>query len=39
MSANIVKRAIDTYRTLAMDAVQRAGSGHPGLPMGCCSGR
>ena len=26
--------AIDTIRTLAMDAVQKAGSGHPGTPMG-----
>src|SRR3712207_2535495 len=25
---------IDTIRTLAMDAVQAANSGHPGLPMG-----
>jgi transketolase len=26
--------AIDTLRTLAMDAVQKANSGHPGTPMG-----
>jgi len=26
--------AIDTIRTLAMDAVQKASSGHPGTPMG-----
>ncbi|MEE9298102.1 MAG: transketolase [Acidimicrobiia bacterium] len=26
--------AVDTIKTLAMDAVQRAGSGHPGMPMG-----
>src|ERR671923_1769344 len=26
--------AIDTIRTLAMDAVQKAKSGHPGAPMG-----
>ncbi len=26
--------SINTIRTLAMDAVQRANSGHPGLPMG-----
>jgi len=27
------RRAIDTIRTLAMDAVQKANSGHPGTPM------
>lgn len=26
---------INTIRTLAMDAVQAANSGHPGMPMGC----
>jgi transketolase len=26
--------AVDTIRALAMDAVQRANSGHPGMPMG-----
>jgi transketolase len=31
---DIDQLAIDTIRTLAMDAVQRAGSGHPGAPMG-----
>src|SRR5690606_23895039 len=29
------QRSIDTFRTLAMDAVQEANSGHPGMPMGC----
>ena len=27
--------SIDTIRTLAIDAVQAANSGHPGMPMGC----
>jgi len=27
------RAAIDTIRTLAMDAVQHAGNGHPGMPM------
>jgi transketolase len=31
--ANIDLLAIDTIRTLAMDAVQKADSGHPGTPM------
>ncbi len=29
----VEKTAIDTIRTLAMDAVQKANSGHPGTPM------
>ncbi len=28
-------RIADTIRTLSLDAVQTANSGHPGLPMGC----
>ena len=26
--------AVNTIRTLAMDGVQKANSGHPGMPMG-----
>jgi transketolase len=33
-SANIEQLCIDTIRTLSMDAVQQAKSGHPGTPMG-----
>ena len=32
-SAELQKLAIDTVRTLSMDAVQQAESGHPGTPM------
>ncbi len=35
MSQDLANRSIATIRTLAMDAVQRANSGHPGMPMGC----
>jgi transketolase len=31
---NIEQLCIDTIRTLAIDAVQKANSGHPGAPMG-----
>ena len=34
LSSDVQTLAINTIRTLAMDAVQRANSGHPGLPMG-----
>ena len=34
MSDDIQQLAINTIRTLAMDAVQKANSGHPGAPMG-----
>ena len=33
-SAELDRLAIDTIRTLAIDAVQKANSGHPGAPMG-----
>jgi len=33
MSQDIDKLAIDTIRTLSIDAVQKANSGHPGTPM------
>ena len=33
MSDHLDKLAIDTIRTLSMDAVQKANSGHPGTPM------
>jgi len=32
--ADLTRLAINTIRTLSMDAVQKANSGHPGLPMG-----
>lgn len=33
VSAETVKLSVDTVRTLSMDAVQAANSGHPGTPM------
>ncbi len=33
MSTDIDRLSVDTIRTLSMDAVQKANSGHPGLPM------
>ena len=32
---DITTTSINAIRTLAMDAVQAANSGHPGMPMGC----
>ncbi len=34
MSDNNLKQIANTIRTLSMDAVQKANSGHPGMPMG-----
>ncbi len=31
----MLKKIADTIRSLTMDSVEKAGSGHPGLPMGC----
>ena len=33
-TAQLERLAIDTIRTLAIDGVQQANSGHPGAPMG-----
>ena len=35
--ADLTQLAINTIRALSMDAVQKANSGHPGLPMGAAS--
>jgi len=32
---NLLEKTANTIRQLAMDATQKANSGHPGLPMGC----
>ena len=37
ISKDVENRAINTIRFLAADAVQKANSGHPGLPMGAAS--
>jgi transketolase len=33
-NTDLEQLAVDTVKALAMDAVQRANSGHPGMPMG-----
>ena len=35
MAAKIDQMSADAIRVLAADAVQKAKSGHPGLPLGC----
>lgn len=35
MNLNGLKASAKTIRTLTMDAIEKAKSGHPGLPMGC----
>ena len=37
MVSDLTQIAINTIRALSMDAVQKANSGHPGLPMGAAS--
>lgn len=34
MTQNINQLAVNTIRTLSIDAINAANSGHPGLPMG-----
>lgn len=31
----LVEKSVNTIRFLAIDSVEKANSGHPGLPMGC----
>ena len=35
MTPELEKKCIDTIRFLAIDAIEKASSGHPGMPMGC----
>jgi transketolase len=34
MNSDLDQKCVNTIRTLAMDAIQKANSGHPGMPMG-----
>ncbi len=34
LSRNIDELAINTIRTLSIDSIEKANSGHPGMPMG-----
>lgn len=33
----IEKKSVATIRTLSIDAIEKANSGHPGMPMGAAS--
>ena len=35
MTPDLQQRCINTIRFLAIDAIEKANSGHPGMPMGC----
>jgi transketolase len=35
MTPELQQKCINTIRFLAIDAVEKANSGHPGMPMGC----
>jgi len=37
MSANLEEKCINTIRFLAVDMVEKANSGHPGMPMGAAA--